>query len=304
MKINNNVWNLNDKYAIITGATSGIGYAAVQKLAHKVKGLGLIARNEKKARMVADELRRATNGKVHVDVFIGNMSSQDSIREVAHQILLKCTKLDILINNAGALFENHEITEDGIEMTWALNHLGPYLLTMLLLERLNESDSARIITTSSHGHKMAKRGIDFDDLNAERHYRPFKKMMGGATLRYAETKLANILFTAELGRKLKNTGVTTYCYDPGLVATNFNRNNGKLAHLTMDVMKFFSISPDQGAETLLWLTESKEISSQTGCYYANKKIKTPAVPAQDKTARERLWRITEEQTKVCFPFIG
>ncbi|MBH0157344.1 SDR family NAD(P)-dependent oxidoreductase [Fictibacillus sp. 5RED26] len=301
MEIKNNVWNIKDKYVMITGATSGIGLAAIKELAHKVKGLGLIARNEIKARIVADDIREATNGKMHVDVFIGNMSSQETIRELAHQILLKCTKIDVLINNAGALFENHQITDEGIEMTWALNHLGPYLLTMLLLERLNECDSARIITTSSHGHKMAKRGIDFNDLNAERKYRPFRKMMGEATLRYAETKLANILFTAELGRKLKDTGVRTYCYDPGLVATNFNRNNGRLAHMTMDVMKIFSLSPEKGAETLLWLIESSQITNQTGCYYANKRIQVPSVQAQDKIAAEQLWRISEEQTKVTFP---
>lgn len=205
-------------------------------------------------------------------------------------------RIDVLVNNAGALYENHQLNEDGLEMTWAVNHIGPFLLTMLLLNRLKESAPARIITTASHGHKMAKKGIDFNDLKAEQLYRPLKKLMGGPTLRYGQSKLANILFTAELGKRLEDTGVSSYCFDPGLVATNFNQNNGKMAKATMAVMKLFSRSPEKGAETLIWLTETDEISNQTGQYYIDKKAELPSKSARDRKAANLLWKVSKQQT--------
>ncbi|MED3562045.1 SDR family oxidoreductase [Bacillus xiapuensis] len=289
-------WELQGKYVIITGATSGIGLAAAKELAARGAKLGIVARNEAKAKEIVALIKGAGDESVDVDLFIADMSSQSSIRQVAAEILAKCPKVDILVNNAGALFESHQITEDGVEMTWALNHLGPFLLTNLLLHRLKESAPARIITTASHGHKMAKKGIDFEDLRAEKLYRPLKKLMGGPTLRYGQTKLANILFTAELGKQLEGTGVTSYCFDPGLVDTNFNQNNGRLARITMSVMSLFSRTPEKGAETLVWLAESNEVSQHNGQYYADKSVKTPSDAARNTKAATRLWKISEEQT--------
>ncbi len=159
--LNHTKWSLRDKYIVITGATSGIGLAAAKVFAERGAKLGIIARNEAKANDVMTQLEHLTNGNTVVDIFFADMASQQSIRRVATDILERCPRIDILVNNAGALFQTRQITEDGLEMTWAVNHLGPFLLTDLLLERLKESAPARVITTASHGHKMAKKGIDF-----------------------------------------------------------------------------------------------------------------------------------------------
>ncbi|QWU48010.1 SDR family oxidoreductase [Bacillus sp. NP247] len=289
-------WTLRDKYIVITGATSGIGLSAAKVFAERGAKLGIIARNEVKANDVMTQLENLTNGNVTVDLFLADMASQQSIRRVATEILERCPRIDILVNNAGALFQTRQITEDGLEMTWAVNHLGPFLLTNLLLERLKESAPARVITTASHGHKMAKKGIDFGDLDAEQLYRGVKKFMGGPTMRYAQTKLANILFTFELAQRLEGTGVSAYSFDPGLVNTNFNQDNGLVARLTMAAMKPFSRTPEEGAETLIWLAESNGFIDHSGCYYADKQVGKTSEAALDKDVAKRLWDISEKQT--------
>ncbi|GAB6438055.1 SDR family oxidoreductase [Bacillus luti] len=294
---NHTKWSLRDKYIVITGATSGIGLAAAKVFAERGAKLGIIARNEAKANDVMTQLEHLTNGNTVVDIFFADMASQQSIRRVATDILERFPRIDILVNNAGALFQTRQITEDGLEMTWAVNHLGPFLLTDLLLERLKESAPARVITTASHGHKMAKKGIDFGDLDAEQLYRGVKKFMGGPTMRYAQTKLANILFTSELAQRLEGTGVSAYSFDPGLVNTNFNQDNGLVARLTMAAMKPFSRTPEEGAETLIWLAESNGIIDHSGCYYADKQIGKTSEAALDKGVAKRLWDISEKQTR-------
>ncbi len=289
-------WTLRDKYIVITGATSGIGLAAAKAFAERGAKLGIIARNEEKANAAIAQIKDVTNGDVMIDLFLADMASQQSIRRVATDILERCPRIDILVNNAGALFQTRQLTEDGLEMTWAVNHLGPFLLTDLLLERLKESAPARVITTASHGHKMAKKGIDFGDLDAEQLYRGVKKFMGGPTMRYAQTKLANILFTFELAQRLEGTGVSAYSFDPGLVNTNFNQDNGLVARLTMAAMKPFSRTPEKGAETLIWLAESTEFTNHSGYYYADKQIGKMSEAALDKDAAKRLWDISEKQT--------
>ncbi|WJE51982.1 SDR family oxidoreductase [Bacillus cereus] len=289
-------WTVRDKYVVITGATSGIGLAAAKALAERGAKLGIIARNEAKANNIVTQIKDSTNRDAVVDIFRADMASQKSIRQVATDILEKYPRIDMLVNNAGALFQTRKITEDGLEMTWAVNHLGPFLLTNLLLDRLKESAPARVITTASHGHKMAKKGIDFSDLDAEQLYRGVKKLMGGPTMRYGQTKLANILFTSELARRLEGTGVTAYCFDPGLVATNFNQDNGLLARLTMAAMKPFSRTPEEGSETLVWLAETTGITDHSGCYYVDRQVKAPSEVALDMDVAKRLWNISEEQT--------
>src|SRR5438034_3038845 len=158
-----------------------------------------------------------------------------------------------------------------IELIWAVNHLAPFLLSKLLLHRLKESAPARIVTTASQAHQGAH--IPFDDLNAERSYRGFG--------RYCETKLANILFTTELARRLEGTGVTANCFHPGLVATGFNRNNGALMRLAMILAWPFSRSPARGAETLVWLVDSSDVATESGGYFADRRRVQPAPPARD-----------------------
>ena len=194
--------------------------------------------------------------------------------------------VDVLVNNAGAVYAKREVTQDDIELTWAVNHLAPFLLTTLLLDRLLAGAPARIVTTSSDAHKPAR--IPFDDLNAERSYR---------MSRYGQTKLANILFTAELGRRLAGTGVTANCFHPGLVATGFNRNNGPLMRLVNTVVQPFARSPEKGAETLIWLVDSPEASDEQGGYFVDKRRVAPSAAAQDMDAARRLWEASEQQLR-------
>ncbi|WP_067137432.1 SDR family oxidoreductase [Microtetraspora malaysiensis] len=292
-----NEWTgVSGKYVIITGATSGIGRAAAVQLAARGARIGIVARNEAKANEVAAQLNEVAGGGAVADVFVGDMASQRSVRQVASEILERCPRVDVLVNNAGALYYHRHLTEDNVEMTWAVNHLAPFLLTSLLLDRLKESAPARVITTSSHGHRAAREGIDFDDLSGDRLYGR-RRLLGGAFGRYAETKLANILFTAELARRLQGSGVSAYSFDPGLVATNFNKNNGVLVRWNMLVMRPFSRSPEKGAETLVWLTDSADVPESGEIYFADKRSKAPSGAAQDPDAARRLWEVSEEQTQ-------
>jgi len=207
----------------------------------------IVARNEARARDAADRIEAASGGRATVDVLIADLASQASVRALAANVLRTYPRLDVLINNAGAIYTTRQLSPDGIELTWALNHLAPFLLTNLLLDRLKQSAPARIITTASGAHLGAH--IPFDDMTAERSYKAFG--------RYGETKLANILFTTELARRLEDSGVTANCFHPGLVATGFNRNNGTIMGLGMTLLWPVSRTPEKGAETLSRYQESR-----------------------------------------------
>jgi NAD(P)-dependent dehydrogenase (short-subunit alcohol dehydrogenase family) len=275
----------NDKQILITGATNGIGLAAAEALAALGANLAIVGRSKTRTRIASARIRVAA---VTVAAFIADLSSQASVRRLATEVLARYPKLDVLVNNAGAMYGTWQLTKDGIELTWAVNHLGPFLLSKLLLHRLKESAPARIITTSSQAHQGAR--IPFDDLNAERSYRGFG--------RYCETKLANILFTIELARRLDGTGVTANCFHPGLVATDFNRNNGLLMGFAMMVLRPVSRSPEKGAETLVWLASSPDIANVSGRYFFDKEQRPPSPEAQDTETARRLWEISERQCTV------
>jgi NAD(P)-dependent dehydrogenase (short-subunit alcohol dehydrogenase family) len=287
-------WNgLSGKRIVMTGATNGIGLAAAQELAQRGASLAILARSESRGRAAAELINAVAAAGAEVDVLQADLASQASVRGVAAEILQHYPRIDVLINNAGAIFATRQLSPDGIELTWALNHLAPFLLTSLLLDRMEGSDPARIITTSSDAHKG--RTIPFDDLNAEHSY----GMRG--FVRYGETKLANILFTLELARRLSDSGVTANCFHPGTVATGFNRNNGPLMRAAMTVMRPFSRSPEQGAETLVWLAEAPELAAETGGYYVDKQRLAPSAAAQDEAAARRLWDISQEQVGLTSP---
>ncbi|MGQ7887215.1 SDR family oxidoreductase [Paenibacillus sp. WC2504] len=290
-------WSVSGKYVLITGATSGIGLAAAKELAVRGADLGIVARSQVKANETVEQIQKLTGGQTKVDVFLADLTDQLSIRSAASEILTRCPRIDVLVNNAGAMFVKRILTRDGIEKTWAVNHLAPFLLTTLLLDRLKMSGQARIITTSSHGHKMAKTGIVFDDLTAEKRYSFPQVLLGGANFRYGETKLANILFTTELARLLEGTGVVANCFDPGLVTTNFNQDNGLLARMTMAVMKRFSRPVEKGAETLVWLADSNDISGESGKYYMDMKAAIPSAAALSGEIAQKLWEVSEFQTQ-------
>jgi NAD(P)-dependent dehydrogenase (short-subunit alcohol dehydrogenase family) len=220
---------------------------------------------------------------------MADLSSQVSVRALAAECLQRYPRIDVLVNNAGAIYQRRELSVDGIELTWATNRLAPFLLTTRLLERMLASEPGRIVTTSSYAHKGHV--IPFDDLNAQRSYgaRGFR--------RYGETKLANILFTVELARRLRGTQVTANCFHPGLVATRWNRNTGALMSAAMSLARPFSRSPKKGAETLVWLLDSAEAGAISGGYFVDCRQATPSAPASDADAARRLWSISEEQTR-------
>lgn len=284
---------MRDKRVIITGATNGIGLAGAAELARRGALVTLVARSAEKGEAARAHVARAAGGASDPDVLMADLSSQQSVRDLAAEALERYPRIEVLVNNAGAIYHHRRVSVDGIELTWALNHLAPFLLTHLLLQRMEASGPARIVTTASDAHKGHL--IPFDDLNAQRSYgaRGFK--------RYGETKLANILFTVELARRLKDTQVTANCFHPGLVATGWNRNNGALMSLGMTVARPFSRSPTKGAETLVWLVDSKDAGAVSGGYFVDCRQATASAPASDTDSARRLWRVSEEQTRETSP---
>lgn len=244
--------------------------------------IGLVARNRGKAEGVAAELGGA-------DVFEADLTSQASIRSMSADVAERAPVIDVLVNNAGAMYGTHQVSPDGIELTWALNVIAPYLITTLLADRL--SPDGRVIGTASDEHKRAKQ-IDFDDLGGARYFSAASRVAGGGMRRYGETKLALILLTEELARRMP--GIRAYSFEPGFVATGFNTNNGRLMRIMMAMAKPFARSPEQGAETLVWL--ATDADEPSGGYYSNRKLTEPSPAAQDRRAAERLWQTCVQQT--------
>jgi NAD(P)-dependent dehydrogenase (short-subunit alcohol dehydrogenase family) len=276
--------DITGKRIILTGGTDGIGLAAARALYGAGADLTLVARNAGKARIVANELARS--GRAPVDIVTADLSLQDDVRRASAEIAARYPRIDILVNNAGAMFNRRRLTADGIEMTWALNHLAPFLMTTLLLDTLRAAPAARIITTASDAHWRGGE-IPFADINGERGYRGFT--------RYGQSKLANILFTRELARRLAGTGITANCYHPGLVATHFNRDNGFLMNLVMDGATLVARTPEKGAETMVWLARSLDVAGTTGAYFFDMRIGRASAASRDDDAARRLWALSERQ---------
>ncbi|HXJ63432.1 MAG TPA: SDR family oxidoreductase [Actinomycetota bacterium] len=277
---------------VITGATAGIGLAAAEELTRRGAHLTIVARDAERGRAAADRIAAAaatvTAGRdaPPSDVLMADLASQASVRELAREILDRYPRLDVLANNAGAVNTKRVVTTDGIELTWAVNHLAPFLLTTLLEARLRESAPARVITTASDAHMGAR--IPFGDFeNGTDDASGFR--------RYGQTKLANILFTSELARRLEGSGVTANCYHPGFVASNFNRNNGGRMRLAMVLSRPFARSNERGADTLLWLADSPAVSDQSGWYFVDRRLGKPSREALDQESAARLWDLSERQ---------
>src|ERR1700694_1006151 len=276
------------KRVVLTGATNGIGLAAAIELGRRGADLTLVARNPSRAAEAVRRISAVSKGSIP-DVMLADLASQSSIRQLAAQLLARYPRIQVLVNNAGAIYARRQMTADGVELTWAVNHLAPFLLTNLVLDRMKTSRPARIVTTSSGAHEGAR--IPFDDLNAERSW-------GGAGFtRYGETKLANILFTTELARRLEGTGVTANAFHPGFVATGFNRNNGVMMRIGMAISRTFARSPQKGAETLVWRAGRGGGEDAHAPDVCARRPLAPSPAAQDVETARRLWQVSEEQTR-------
>lgn len=271
------------KRILLTGGTGGIGLAAAEALAAQGAHLAIVARHAGRGAAAAARIRAAGGADAQVDVLTADLSSLEEVGRLADEVLARYPRLDVLVNNAGALHMTRQLTPDGFELTWQVNHLAPFLLTTRLLDRLVTSAPARIVTTSSLAHRGAR--IPWDDLRADAGYRGWR--------RYGESKLANILFTVELARRLTGTGVTANCFHPGFVGTGFGRNNGVLASTVMSLTAPFARRPEKGAETLVWLAAAPEAGQYSGRYFVDRRPAKPSPDALDPEAASRLWTESE-----------
>lgn len=278
--------DMTGQTCMITGATSGIGQAAALALARLGANLVLVGRNRERGERALEEVQRASRGG-NVELLLADLSLQSEIRRLAADFLAAGRPLHVLLNNAGVINLRREESGDGIETTFAVNHLGYFLLTTLLLERLKESRPARVVNVSSDAHRGAG-PLDFDDLESRRRYSPMRA--------YGRSKLANILFTRELARRLKGTGVTANCMHPGFVGSNFAKNNGLLAVAAMRLLRPFARSPEKGAETAVYLCSSSEVEDITGGYFMDCKPHRPRAFALDDGDALRLWEVSERMT--------
>ncbi len=269
---------MQGKVVVITGATSGIGQVAAEKLAGMGARIVQVARDKARGEAAMARLCQCGPGVAH-SIHYADLSRLGEMKRVAAEIAQAEPRIDVLINNAGALFNTRQITEDGLELTFALNHLAYFVLTHALRARLIASAPARVINTSSDAHKGAT--LDFDDLQSARDYRGFKV--------YGRSKLANILFTRELARRLRGTGVIANAFHPGFVATRFGDQSGGLASYGIRFGKLFALSPEKGAETPIHLAQSSDVANVTGLYFHKCRPATPTREAQDDAAARRLW---------------
>src|SRR5258708_11954878 len=276
--------NMNGKICLVTGATNGIGKVVAQALAQMGVTVIIVGRNAEKCAAVVSEIRQAT-GNQKVEALIADLSVMADVRRLADQFKAKYSKLDVLINNAGGIYWNRHVTPDGFELTFALNHLSYFLLTDLLLDTLKASAPARIVNVSSDAHKGAH--LNFDDLQSERNY--------SALPVYSRSKLANVVFTYELARRLSGTGVTANVLHPGLVRTGFGHNLGAIPSAIYGLFqRFVAISAEQGAQTSIYLATSPEVENITGKYFEKSKA-VPSSPASyDESSWTRLWEASEK----------
>jgi len=274
--------SVQGKVCVITGATSGIGLAAAAALAARGAELALVGRDRARGEAVLGELR-AQNPDLRAAVHYADLSSLDEVRRLAQELLAAYPRIDILINNAGALFPRRLVTVDGLERTFALNHMAYFLLTNLLRDRLIASSPARVINVASRAHEDAM--LDFGDVNLERDYTGWTA--------YRRSKLANILFTRELARRLQGTGVIANSLHPGFVASRFGDNCEGVYRMGMGIAKrLFAIRPESGAETIVYLASAREVEGESGGYFARSAPARPSSAAQDEAAARRLWELS------------
>lgn len=274
------------KTALVTGATSGIGKATAEALARQGMTVVLVARDAEKGRAVLEEIR-SKSGNPNLDVLLADLSSQAAIRRLAEEFQRKYSKLHVLVNNAGGVFSARKLTVDGLEYTFAFNHLAYFLLTNLLLDTLRASAPARIVNVSSGAQGMGK--INFADLQGEQRY--------SVQAAYSQSKLANVLFTYALARRLEGTGVTANVLHPGVVRTNFGRVETPLLwRVLFPLIDPFMLTPEKGAETAVYLATSPEVEGVSGKYFAKQKAVRSHSISYDQAVQERLWEVSAQLT--------
>lgn len=269
------------KTVLITGGTGGIGKATALGLAALGARVAITGRDPDRAARAAEEIRHVAS--VPVDVFVADLSSQQEVRRLAGEVLRTLDRLDVLINNVGGFWNTRRLTVDGLEYTFALNHLAPFLLTNLLLERLQESAPARVVTVSSGAQAMGR--MDFADLQGERSY--------SGQRAYNQSKLANVLFTYALAARLTGTGVTANALHPGVVATAFGAEDpGRMQAFLMPLIQRWLKTPEEGARTSVHLASAPELQNVTGQYFANSTAKKSSKRSYSKADADRLWRVS------------
>ena len=268
---------------VVTGATRGIGHAAAVELARRGAELAVVGRDAERVRATADAAR-AAGGDAPVHEHVADLARMDDVRRLAAELLDAHPRIDVLANNAGAMFTSRHVTPDGFEQTFALNHLAPFLLTNLLLDRLTDSH-ARVVTTASDAHKGAV--LDLDDLQSERgRFRPGRA--------YSRSKLCNVLFTRELQRR--HPAIAANCLHPGVIRTGFARNNGMLARIGATLVGPFLRSPETGARSLVWLAVDPAAGELRGRYVEKERPVEPTAQAQDDCLAKELWERSEQLT--------
>ncbi|HEY1707635.1 MAG TPA: SDR family oxidoreductase [Rhizomicrobium sp.] len=273
------------KTVVVTGGTSGIGEVAALALARKGARIVVVARDRARGEDTLARLRTA-NPTVSPSIHYADLSNIADMKRVANEIAAAEPRIDVLVNNAGAVFLARHESVDGLEMTFATNHMAYFVVTNLLLDRLKATGNARIVSTASDAHKAGK--LDFDDLQAKKHYSVF-----GA---YGTSKLENILFTRELAERLEGSGVTANCLHPGFVGTRFGQNNAKSGFLKFvaKTVMAFGLSPEDGARTIIYLASSPEVEGKSGGYYYKCKAIAPTAAAQSGADAKRLWEVSKE----------
>jgi len=270
------------KTIVVTGGTSGIGEVAAIRLAEKGARIVLVARDKVRAEATMAKLKRANPSAAHA-VHFADLSSIAEMKRVASEIAAAEPAIDVLINNAGAVFTTRQESVDGLEMTFAVNHMAYFVVTDVLLPKLKATPGARIVSTASMAHSSGK--IDFDDLQMRKSYSTFRA--------YGTSKLMNILFTRELARRLEGSGVTANCLHPGGVATRFGSNNsGLLAAIFKVAISLVGISPEKGAQTIIHLASSPDVATISGKYFYKCKVIQPTAAAQNDADAKQLWDVS------------
>lgn len=273
-----NMEDLSGKIIMVTGATSGIGEETALELARRRATIILVGRSQARCEAAAARIKQDT-GSSMVEYLVADLSSNAAIHQVARQFLDKHDRLDVLVNNAGSVFLIRRLSVDGIEMTFALNHMNYFILTLLLLEALKKSPAARIVNVSSNSHRGQR--LDFDDLQLKKSYNVMKA--------YGRSKFANVLFTYELARRLVNFPITVNALHPGRVATRIWNKGGILNPLISVVMRSMAIPVEEGAKTVIYLASSPEVEGISGKYFTNCKAVPSDRATYDEAVAKRLW---------------